>query len=211
MQPKNTIIHLVRHGEVENPQNIRYGRLPGYHLNEHGRKQVEQTCLFFLGRNIRHIYCSPLERTQQTATIIGMMFPYVSITLDSRILELKTSARFEGKSRDKGFYFPLHSSSDAETQEDVVRRLRHFVEEKIIAHAGEEIICITHADPIALYVTHQLYCTIDPHGGRYPGYASIYSMVFEGINLKSVWYREVTPRGSLRSGEKKHEELDGIY
>ena len=38
-----TTIHLVRHGEVENPKGVIYGRLPGYHLSERGKRQAEQS------------------------------------------------------------------------------------------------------------------------------------------------------------------------
>ena len=31
------IVHLVRHGEVHNPDGILYGRLAGFHLSEAGR------------------------------------------------------------------------------------------------------------------------------------------------------------------------------
>ena len=34
-----TIVHVMRHGEVHNPQGILYGRLPGYRLSERGRAQ----------------------------------------------------------------------------------------------------------------------------------------------------------------------------
>ena len=36
-----TIVHLLRHGEVENPAGIVYGRLPGYHLSANGRAMAE--------------------------------------------------------------------------------------------------------------------------------------------------------------------------
>ncbi|HEV3068841.1 MAG TPA: histidine phosphatase family protein, partial [Streptosporangiaceae bacterium] len=32
-----TVVHLLRHGEVDNPRGIIYGRLPGYHLSANGR------------------------------------------------------------------------------------------------------------------------------------------------------------------------------
>ncbi len=33
-------VHLVRHGQVENPKGVIYGRLPGYHLSERGIRQA---------------------------------------------------------------------------------------------------------------------------------------------------------------------------
>ena len=35
-----TTVHLVRHGEVRNPERILYGRLPGYRLTERGEKMA---------------------------------------------------------------------------------------------------------------------------------------------------------------------------
>ena len=31
-----TTVHLLRHGEVDNPKGVLYGRLPDYHLSELG-------------------------------------------------------------------------------------------------------------------------------------------------------------------------------
>ena len=37
---EKTIVHVMRHGEVHNPEKILYGRLPDYHLSERGRAQA---------------------------------------------------------------------------------------------------------------------------------------------------------------------------
>ena len=44
-EPK-TIVHLVRHGEVANPDGILYGRIPGYHLSEDGRMMAKAAAGF---------------------------------------------------------------------------------------------------------------------------------------------------------------------
>ena len=36
-----TVVHLLRHGEVHNPDKILYGRLPNFRLSETGRHQAE--------------------------------------------------------------------------------------------------------------------------------------------------------------------------
>ena len=36
-----TIVHLLRHGEVHNPHRIIYGRLDGYHLSGLGRRMAD--------------------------------------------------------------------------------------------------------------------------------------------------------------------------
>ena len=38
---EKTIVHVMRHGEVHNPEKILYGRLPDYHLSERGRAQAQ--------------------------------------------------------------------------------------------------------------------------------------------------------------------------
>ena len=38
---EKTIVHVMRHGEVHNPDKILYGRLPDYHLSEKGRAQAQ--------------------------------------------------------------------------------------------------------------------------------------------------------------------------
>ena len=40
-EPVRTVVHLLRHGEVHNPQGVLYGRLDGYHLSELGREMAE--------------------------------------------------------------------------------------------------------------------------------------------------------------------------
>ncbi len=78
-------IHLVRHGEVFNPRGIRYGRLPGFHLSERGRRQIAATRqrLLELGP-IDRVVSSPLERAVETAEILAASLP---IQLDERVTE----------------------------------------------------------------------------------------------------------------------------
>ena len=63
----STIVHLLRHGEVENPAGIIYGRLPGYHLSANGRAMARAAADFFAERPVVALFCSPLERAQETA------------------------------------------------------------------------------------------------------------------------------------------------
>lgn len=197
MERDKTIIHFVRHGNVDNPHNIRYGRLPGWHLSEQGRRNVEQSSLFFVRRPIRHIYSSPLERTQQTATLLALPFPHVDITLDDRILEVKTGAEYEGKPRTEKFVYPTTTRPDFETQDDIIARFRLFIEEKVLQHNGQEIIAVSHGDPLALTAHYYLTQKISHEDGIYPDFAAIFSFCFEGLDLKTVWYHG---KDDLRNG-----------
>src|SRR6202011_3052125 len=66
-----TVIHLVRHAEVENPDNIWYGHLEGFPLSAVGRQTAEALGEFFASHPLAAIYASPLERAQETAGAIA--------------------------------------------------------------------------------------------------------------------------------------------
>jgi broad specificity phosphatase PhoE len=62
----SAVVHLVRHGEVENPRGVLYGRLPGYHLSEQGKVMAKTAADYLAGRDITVLYTSPLERAVET-------------------------------------------------------------------------------------------------------------------------------------------------
>ncbi len=190
MEKKKTIIHFVRHGEVENPRSVRYGRLPGFHLSAKGRAQVAKTSEFFVKRPIAAILTSPLERTQQTATLLGLILSHVPIYLDPLLLEVKTLHKFEGHSRDLAFYYPLKHTAEAETKEEVLARFERFIEQTIVHYHSHEVIAVTHGDPMAIAYDQLVYDHAYAGANEaiaYPPYASIYSFVFLGLDLQSVW------------------------
>lgn len=84
-------VHLMRHGEVHNPDRIVYGRLPNYHLSETGRKMVRLSAEEFkrsadAGANIVHLVCSPLTRTRESAAPIEELLGLVAQP-DERVIE----------------------------------------------------------------------------------------------------------------------------
>ena len=62
-----TVVHLLRHGKVENPRGVLYGRLPGYHLSAVGRAMADGIAAHLAGADITYLACSPLERARETA------------------------------------------------------------------------------------------------------------------------------------------------
>nr|BFF23401.1 hypothetical protein GCM10025732_13660 [Glycomyces mayteni] len=59
MSGSKTIVHLLRHGEVHNPEGILYGRLPGYGLSELGREMAVAAAERLAKRDIVHVGASP--------------------------------------------------------------------------------------------------------------------------------------------------------
>ena len=90
-----TLIHLVRHGEVHNPDRVLYGRIPGFHLSELGHRMAGLAADALDGHDIRALYASPLQRTQESAAPWAAAFD-LPIRTEDRIIEPYN--KFEGRS-----------------------------------------------------------------------------------------------------------------
>ena len=50
-----TTVHLMRHGEVHNPEGVLYGRLPGYRLSERGQEMARVVAAHLSDENAHDI------------------------------------------------------------------------------------------------------------------------------------------------------------
>lgn len=80
------LIHLVRHGEVFNPDGVLYGRIPGYGLSELGKRMAQESADSKIGHPITRLYASPLQRTQESAAPWASNFG-LPINTDERLIE----------------------------------------------------------------------------------------------------------------------------
>jgi broad specificity phosphatase PhoE len=87
-------VHVVRHGEVENPQKILYGRQKGWFLSKRGEEMAKTLGEWSRNLTLGAIHASPLERAQQTAKPIADAHG-LAITTDERLIEAANI--FEGK------------------------------------------------------------------------------------------------------------------
>ena len=91
--PQRTVVHLLRHGEVHNPHRLLYGRMPGYHLSELGRRMAHLAAEHLSDHDVTHLVSSPLERAQETAAPIADAHR-LEVALDARVVEAENY--FEG-------------------------------------------------------------------------------------------------------------------
>ena len=89
-----TVVHVMRHGEVANPDGVLYGRLPGYRLSELGRQMADRVAEHLAPRDITYVCASPLERAQETATPIAKAHG-LGFATDERLIEADNV--FQGK------------------------------------------------------------------------------------------------------------------
>src|SRR3984957_15647468 len=146
-----TVVHLLRHGEVDNPHGIIYGRLPGYHLSATGRLMAAAAADFFAERAVVALYCSPLERAQETARPVAERLGLPVVT-DDRLIE--SWNHFEGLKfavGDGGLRNPAHWPRlihPFRASWDVAARMLAVMETAREAAAGREAVCVTHQLPI---------------------------------------------------------------
>ena len=92
--PMASSVHVIRHGEVENPKKILYGRQPGWRLSARGQEMALALGEWSKSIDLGALQVSPLQRAQETAAPISAAHG-MEITIDERLIE--ASNIFEGK------------------------------------------------------------------------------------------------------------------
>ncbi|MER6036416.1 MULTISPECIES: histidine phosphatase family protein [unclassified Streptomyces] len=194
-----TVVHVMRHGEVENPDGILYGRLPGYHLSELGRKMADRVAEHLSARDVTHVCASPLERAQETATPIAKAHG-LDLATDERLIEAgnvfqgKTFGVGDGALRNpdnwKHLVNPFRPSWGEPYIDQVVRMMGALQTAKDRAR-GHEAVLVSHQLPIWIvrsYVEKRRLWH-DPRK-RQCTLASLTSFTFQGDRIVSVGYSE---------------------
>lgn len=147
-----TNIYFVRHGEVENPQKVWYGRLSGFPLSKTGKKRMEDAGDKLKDKNIDIIYSSPLLRARQSSEIIRQKLNLKKTHYSQKILEVKSSLQGEPLSALDKIKFSVFKSPDnnvkGETIDECLRRMENFINNCLQKHQGKNIVVVSHGDPI---------------------------------------------------------------
>lgn len=151
-----TTVHVARHGEVENPQKILYGRQPGWRLSNRGQHMAEALGEWSKPLNIGALHVSPLQRAQETAAPIARAHG-IEITTDERLIEAANI--FEGKSFEPGSGVLKHPASWrhlynpwkpswGEPYEEQINRMLAAIFAANKAANGKDAIVVSHQLPI---------------------------------------------------------------
>jgi broad specificity phosphatase PhoE len=149
-----TRVQLVRHGEVDNPEGILYGRLPGYGLSPQGRLMAERLGEYFADAPIDALVCSPLQRTRETMAPIAGNHPELDIRIDERVIE--TENAFQGTIVKKALLQPRRwklllrpwRPSWGESYASIAERMQRAVVAAAEANPGGTTVIVTHQLPI---------------------------------------------------------------
>lgn len=194
-----TLVHLMRHGEVHNPDGVLYGRRAGYHLSELGRRMAERVAEHLASHDITHVVASPLERAQETATPVAKAHG-LDLATDERLIEAANA--FEGKTfgvGDGALRRPANwklltnpfRPSWGEPYADQVVRMMGALNAARDAARGHEAVCISHQLPIwtVRSSVERRRLWHDPRK-RQCTLASLTTFTYQGDRIISVGYTE---------------------
>lgn len=149
-------VHVIRHGEVHNPEKILYGRQEGWRLSERGQEMARVIGDWSKSIDLGALHVSPLQRAQETAAPIAAAHN-IAITTDDRLIEAANV--FEGKKFDVDLRVLKHPSSWrhlynpwkpswGEPYVEQVNRMLAAVFAANKAAQGRDAICVSHQLPI---------------------------------------------------------------
>ena len=147
------LVHLVRHGEVFNPDRVLYGRLPGFGLSELGHRMAALSAESLKGRNVTAIIASPLQRTRESSAPWGATFG-LDVGIDERLIEPRN--RFEGSNVRQGLRDPRNwpylvgpwRPTWGEPFTSIRKRMMAAVAQAYADADGGEVVLVSHQLPI---------------------------------------------------------------
>ena len=156
MSAISSTVHVLRHGEVHNPESILYGRQPGWRLSERGIAMAQAVADWSKELSLGAIHASPLERAQQTAAPIAKLHN-LEIKSDDRLIEAANI--FEGKPFGVGdgvlrqpsawrhLWNPWRPSW-GEPYKEQIARMQAAIEHARVSAGGKDALVVSHQLPI---------------------------------------------------------------
>lgn len=147
-----TTIYLVRHGNVHNPENVFYGRLPNFRLSKQGEKEAKKLGRHLSGKKLSAIYASPMQRAQETAGFIAEHHPHLAVAAEERVIEVYSP--LQGQSYEMleeinwNWFLPEYIEQGGEAMEAIAARMYEALSDIAKKHEGEEVVVVSHGDPI---------------------------------------------------------------
>ena len=186
-----TAIYLIRHGEVRNPDKVLYGRLPRFGLTARGRAQAAAAGRWLADKAVAGLFTSPMLRARQTAGQIAAHLPGLEVRVSRRLNEVLSP--FQGQpgalfdAREGDIY--SEAGSGYEQPDDIVRRVRRFLDAVLRRYPGRATAAVTHGDIVTFTVLWAKGFDVSPQNkmrlpaagfpAPYPAHASITTLVFD--------------------------------
>ena len=180
-------LHLVRHGEVNNPDHVVYADLDGFGLSERGVAQAEAAAARLASAPVALVVVSPLQRARETAGVIASAHPNARSIVDDRLTEWRLGSRWAGTVwEDLPDRFPgeleayLAHPEDLpfspETLEAAGERFAAAAAEAFASIPTGDVVIVSHQDPVQagrLTLTERSFDNFHQHK---PGHAAVITL-----------------------------------
>ncbi len=193
-----TVIHLLRHGEHNVQGKICAGRMPGVLLSARGRAEAEAATRRLAGLDIAAIYASPLERTRETAEIVGRHLS-LPVTILDDLAELDfgewTGKTFDDVRKDPRWpawasHRSLSCIPGGETMREVQRRVVEAIMEMREQHPDDAVVVVSHGDVIRAALVFALGMPLDFYGRIEVATASLSTLRIDANGVRVITINE---------------------
>jgi len=161
-----TRLYLVRHGATPLTAEDRFSGAENVHLSDEGRAQVIQLAQRLTDDQIDAVYCSPLDRTMETANLIIKPHQLTPIAKDG--LREISHGHWEGLTRNEvEEQFPdeytdweadpfTFAPSGGESGISVLARALPVIREIVVNHKDKNILVVSHKATLRLIISSLL-------------------------------------------------------
>jgi broad specificity phosphatase PhoE len=165
-EQKTTRIYMVRHGATQLSAEDRFAGAVDVHLSDEGKFQVAQLAERLADDPITAVYCSPMTRTIQTATIVASPHDVPIIHRDG--LREIHHGHWEGMRRaDVESQFPdeyaaweedpfTFAPQGGEAGVNVIARALPVIREIVLEHRGQNVLVVSHKATLRLLISSLL-------------------------------------------------------
>jgi broad specificity phosphatase PhoE len=161
-----TRLYLVRHGATKLTAENRFSGAENVHLSEEGRDQVTHLANRLADDNLDAVYCSPLDRTRETAALLAAPHALTPINRDG--LREISHGHWEGMTREQvetkfGEEYAAWESDPftfapegGESGISVLARALPVIREIVVAHEGKNVLVVSHKATLRLLISSLL-------------------------------------------------------
>jgi broad specificity phosphatase PhoE len=165
-EQKITRIYMVRHGATQLSAEDRFAGAVNVELSDEGKFQVARLAERLADDSIVAVYCSPMTRTIQTATILASL-QNTSVIYRDGLREIH-HGHWEGMRRmDVESQFPdeyaaweedpfTFAPQGGEAGVNVIARALPIIREIILEHRGKNILVVSHKATLRLLISSLL-------------------------------------------------------
>ncbi len=205
------LVHLVRHGEVDNPDHLVCGDLPGFGLSPHGVEQARRVGRYLGPRSVVAIWSSPLERALRTAEEIAARTG-VPVKVDQRLTEWEVTLRWKGhpwRSISEAFpgeleaylEHPAQLSIESETLTAAAGRMTEVARALDLEHPHGDVVIVSHQDSIQAARLGLVGSDLSSLHDDKPGHGTVITLrPGTSWHEETVWEPGESPRFGDKSG-----------